>query len=77
MKQIKADTKMTAKRLHESLRHQLMARGINPDNYLKLYKQDSQILVSDIPFNGSLERILQKNLVGKNYKVSTYDYSGN
>lgn len=77
MKQITVNNKMAAKSLHEAVRNHLIARGINPTEYVKLYFRDGEVLVSDIPLNGHLEKIVEKVLPQGNYRIKEYDYSGN
>ena len=68
---------MAAKRLHESVRNHLIARGINPTDYVRFYFRDGEVLISDIPMNGQLEGIVAKALPQGNYRIKEYDYSGN
>ncbi len=77
MKQIQTKDKIAARIAYQVLRSNLLARGINPGDYLKLYIQDRQVLVSDIPFNGSLDRLVADGLPEGNFKVREYDYSDN
>ena len=77
MKQIILRKKQATDIVNQALRAHFIARGLNPSEYVKQYKKDGEVLVSDMPLNGSLDKILEKHLPERNYKIREYDYSGN